>query len=92
MSEQDISPKDQNIIKGFIVEGSKGNFLTASFTWAPEKKPLDGFIHNTETIRNLRKCGWRYEFPVKLYPASTNRNKSQRKITGKIIPFDQFCL
>ncbi len=45
--------KSPNLVEGFILRGPKGKFLTAGFVWMPAKKPLDGYLHNSQVVRDL---------------------------------------
>ncbi len=84
--------KDPDVVEGFILEGPDGIFLTAGFVWMPAKKPINGYLHNTQVVRDLLTADFPNGRPIKAYPASSRLDGSEKEITGKAIPFDQLAL
>lgn len=87
-----LEKESSNTIKGFILEGPDGKFLTAAFVWMTVDRPLDGYLHNTQVVRDLLG----YEFPngrpVKAYPATYNYKTREKRIIGKPIIFGELEL
>ncbi len=84
--------KDPNIVEGFILEGPKGKFLTAGFVWMPAKTPLDGYLHNSQVVRDLLTAEFPDGRPTKAYPASSKLDGSEKRITGNAVAFDRLTL
>lgn len=84
--------KDPEEVTGFIVEGPEGKLLTAGFEWVHALEPLDGYLHNTQVVRSLIGSSFRNGRPIKAYPAVSNLDGSEKRITGRAIPFDQLTL
>ncbi|MBI5004811.1 MAG: hypothetical protein HZC04_01325 [Candidatus Lloydbacteria bacterium] len=84
--------KNPGIVEGFILENSKGKFLTAAFVWVSAESPLDGYLHNTQVVRDLLGREFLNGPPVKAYPASSRLDGSEKQIRGEAIPFGQRML
>ena len=84
--------KDPNTVEGFILEGPDGKFLTAGFVWMSAKKPLDGYLHNSQVVRDLLTAEFPNGRPTKAYPASSKLDGGQKRITGDAVAFDQLTL
>ncbi|OHA64335.1 MAG: hypothetical protein A2843_02550 [Candidatus Wildermuthbacteria bacterium RIFCSPHIGHO2_01_FULL_48_27b] len=85
--------KDPDTVEGFILEGPDGKFLTAGFVWMPAKKPLDGYLHNSQVVRDLLAAKFSNgRRPTKAYPASSKLGGDQKRITGDAVAFDQLTL
>lgn len=81
--------KNLGIVEGFILEDSRGRFLTAAFAWVPARGPLDGYLHNIQVVRELLRAEFLNGPPIKAYPASSKLDGSEKQITGEAIPFVQ---
>src|SRR3989338_10954013 len=79
--------KDPDVVEGYILENADGNFLTAGVVWMSAKKPLDGYLHNTQVVRDLLSTDFSNGRPVKAHPASSKLDGGQKRITGDAVKF-----
>lgn len=81
--------KEPDVVEGYILEGPDGKFLTAGFVWLPAKTALDGYLHNTQVVRDLLEADFPSGRPVRAHPAKSRLDGGGKQITGEPILFDR---
>jgi len=55
----------------------------------PADEVLDGYLHNSQVVRDIIAAEFPNGRPVKAHPASSKQDSSEKKLTGDAVSFDK---
>jgi hypothetical protein len=90
--ESEFSPESldkEKVVKGYILEGDGGMFLSAGFNFLPKEAAIEGYLFNTGLVKAALKEKSISEKIKKAYPAQSAYDGTDKKITGKAISVEE---